>query len=559
MAIMATGGKRAGRSRAWIEALWVGGLAATAVVAGCGGNNPPEQSGTQRIAGRDFDHLFFWNAQTPAFTRHSTAPAGASEDFWIWPDGETAPLLALSQVDWSPPTWQPELIVGDILMTDPTADRVYDLQTRTEVNLGRIAAQSAAEGPNWASVRRDGGSIIAHVQTGELFAGRGSAFTFLPAPYNSWGADFMGNDLVVLASPSASEPGTSRLYRMALPSGDLSAMPVAAFPPIPPICSAYAMPPCKTFQAVGCGADDAVCPETGRAPCAILYVRANTQTDFPQPYVFDVNTGQETALAGVDPSQFVISPDRHSAAWTRLNTPDLSDVTQSPVQTPIYVHDFCSGAEVQCPVLGPQQITWRRDGGGLFIDGANQQLSLVDVSNSTCTSLPHATIGQYGASPAGDRLAWIMQHNAVEPPQLWIGDATGSDARMVADDVAGFSFSPDGRALFITRISVDHLSLSWLLLGASSLPEQPIADAFSGATLRGNQRVLLIDHWNTQDQSGDLELVDLLSGTRQVLAHAVTDLAGSGSVDGAARVMYAVHGRFASAQDGLWQTTLPAP
>jgi hypothetical protein len=44
-----------------------------------------------------------------------------------------------------------------------------------------------------------------------------------------------------------------------------------------------------------------------------------------------------------------------------------------------------------------------------------------------------------------------------------------------------------------------------------------------------------------------------------LLAHAVTDFAATGSVDGAARVMYAVRGRFASGQDGLWQTTLPAP
>ena len=71
--------------------------------------------------------------------------------------------------------------------------------------------------------------------------------------------------------------------------------------------------------------------------------------------------------------------------------------------------------------------------------------------------------------------------------------------------------------------------------------------------------MLVIDHVNSQDESGNLELVDIASGTHQVLAHAVTDLAASGSVDGAARVLYAVRGRFASGQDGLWQTTLPAP
>jgi WD40 repeat protein len=130
---------------------------------------------------------------------------------------------------------------------------------------------------------------------------------------------------------------------------------------------------------------------------------------------------------------------------------------------------------------------------------------------------------------------------------------------MIADDVLAFTFSPDGQALYVLRISGDQSSLSWLSLAADSPPEQLIASPYSGRTLRGNHRVLVIDHWNSQDGSGNLELVDLPSGARQVLAHAVTDLAGSGSADGAARVLYSVRGRFASGQDGLWETTLPAP
>jgi hypothetical protein len=565
MGVMATGGKRKGRTRVGIAAIWLGGLAATAIVAGCDGNSPPEQSGMQRLAGRDFDNLFFWNEQTPAFTRQTTAPTGAgSQDFWVWPDGENAPLRALSQIDWSPPSSYSGVIAGDLLMTGLSAERVYDLQTRSSVDLQTIAARSTPGGLDWTSLRRDGGSIVAHVQTGELLAGRGSTFTFLPPAYVAWGADFMGDDLAVLASPSRSEPASALIYRMALPSGDISPLPVPPLLRIFPRCVPLEMPPCKTFRVLGCGADDAVCAETGRAPCAILYLRADAPTDVPQPYVFDVNTGQETALpAELDPSEFVLSPDRHSAAWMYVY--DSSSSTQLPAQTPIYIHNFCSGAAVQCPLVGPQQITWRSDSRGLAVDLAGRQLGLVDIPTGTCSVLgaPVGTlnVALHTFSPGGDRLAWTAIDAATNLPSgdLWVSDAAGREPRMVASDVFNFTFSPDGQALFITRASGDQLSLSWLSLAADSPPEQLIADAFGGATRVGNQRVLVIDHWNTQDGSGNLELVDLASGTRQVLAHAVTDQAGSSSVDGAARVMYAVHGRFASAQDGLWQTTLPAP
>ncbi len=562
MAGMATGGKRMGR----IRAVWVvGRLAAAAITAGCGADSPPEQSGTQRLTGRDFDHLFFWNEQTPAFTRQTTAPAGdSSQDFWVWPDGENAPLPALSHVYWSPPRWYSRVIAGDLLITGPYSEIVYDLQARTSVDLRTIADGSTLVPLDWASLRRDGGSIVAHAQTGELFAGRGSTFTFFPPPYLAWGADFMGDDLAVLASPSSSDPTSALIYRMTLPSGDLSPLPVPPLVPIFAGCLPFAMPPCKTFQVLGCGADDAVCAQTGRPPCAILYMRADGPTGVPQPYAFDVNTGKETALPSIlAPSEFVLSPDRHSAAWAYAYD---SSATELAADTPIYIQNFCTGAAVQCPMLGPRQITWRGDSQEVAVDLAGGQLGLVDVPTGTCSVLgapvgsPHIDLHLF--SPTNDRLAWTMldSTSGSSTESLWLSDPAGHEPTMVASDVLGFTFSPNGQALFITRAHGNQLSLSWLsLLGADPPSEQLLADTFSGATLRGNQRVLVIDHWNTQDGSGNLDLVDLLSGTHRVLAHAVTDLAGDGSVDGAARVMYAVHGRFASAQDGLWQTTLPAP
>ena len=95
-------------TRASVAGAWAAGLAlvlAAALVAACDGSSPPGQSGTQLLAGRDFGNVFFWNPHTAVFTRQTAAPGGENQDLWIWPDDEGAPLLALSQIDWSPPVW----------------------------------------------------------------------------------------------------------------------------------------------------------------------------------------------------------------------------------------------------------------------------------------------------------------------------------------------------------------------------------------------------------------------------------------------------------------------
>ena len=550
-----------GRTRTSIAVVFVGIVFLG--IMGCDGSSPPEQSGTQLLAGRDFGNLFFWNEQTPAFTRQTAAPGASSQDLWVWPDGESAPLLALSQIDWSPPASSARARAGDILLTGPSANKVYNLELRSSLDLETVAAQGkpGAQGITWASVRRDGGSVVAHLGTGDLFAGRGSTFTFMPSPYVAWGADFMGNDLAVLASPSLSDVD-QLIYRMALPSGDLSLLPVASLGSTVLGCFSLEVPPCQTFRVLGCGADDAACPETGRPPCAILYLRADAMTQVAHPYVLDVGTGQETALPGDDPSAFVVSPDRHSAAWMHSDIADTGNGTMPPDQQPIYVHNFCSGAAVQCPLPHPVQVSWRGDGGELVVDLNDNQLAVVDVATGSCSVLD-GNVRQHAFSPAGNQLAWIGDEGATVSPApitLWMRDAAAGGQRLVAYDVPAFRFSPDGQRIFIIHSDSDHFSLSWVSsMASNSQHQQPIADSYSGVALRGNQRVLVIDHWNSQDASGNLELVDIASGRQQVLAHAVTGVAASGSIDGAARVMYAVRGRFASGQDGLWQTMLPAP
>jgi hypothetical protein len=279
-----------------------------------------------------------------------------------------------------------------------------------------------------------------------------------------------------------------------------------------------------------------------------------------QPYVFDVDTGQETALPGNDPSVFVISPDRHSAAWMRNDLTDANSGKVPPDETPIYIHDFCSGAAVQCALPHPRLVSWRGDGGELAVDLDRNLLGLVDVATGNCNVLPYS-VGLHNFSPAGDRLAWVVLDPVVDTqaPTLWVGDASGGAAHLAAYDVDAFGFSPDGQRIFVSHSDGSQFSLSWVSSSFGPAQQTLIADAYSSGNVRGNQRVLIIDHWNSQDESGNLDLVDLASGTHQVLASAVTDVAAGSSVDGAARVLYAVRGRFASGQDGLWQTTLPAP
>src|SRR5882672_4942742 len=105
---MVTSGGGGEMTRASVAGAWAAGLAlawGAALVSGCDGSSPPGQIGTQLMAGRDFGNVFFWNAHTAVFTRQTAAPGGGNQVLWIWPDDESPPLLALSQIDWSPPVW----------------------------------------------------------------------------------------------------------------------------------------------------------------------------------------------------------------------------------------------------------------------------------------------------------------------------------------------------------------------------------------------------------------------------------------------------------------------
>jgi hypothetical protein len=556
--------------------VWMG--AALAGVLGCdGGGGEAGPTGDQALTGRDFGNLFFWNG-TPAFTRQSGVPNGPAQDLWIWPVGEASPLLALPQIDWSPPVWWGRIILGNLLMTGARGERIYDLNTRAATDLQRASTAGAATSSSplgYTAIRRDGGVVIAYGLAGsKLLVGDGAAFTPM-GPLVAKAADFMGTDLVVLGSPGDDWTADDGIYRIALPSGEISPLPVPPFDSdssaandTAPRCGPFATSPCGLFRVVGCSADDPPCAETGRAPCLILYERLDPEgANGPvlRPYAFDVATGNELALPGINPSDFAVSPDRHRVAWMLSYLDPQSGGDQGPAETDVYVHDFCAGSGGQCSLPHPVRMGWRSDSDLLTVELSAWMLGMVSLPDVRCGLLAEGTnaeaVVEHHFAPGNQHLAWhAVDRLSGADNGLWLGDAAGADPRRLAEgSIAFFSFSPDGQSIFITRSSGGQLSLGWLPIDGDAPVERRLADAYSSGFASGNRRALLIDRWNEQDASGTLELVDLTTGGRQVIARAVTDFATSGSVDGAAHMIYAVRGRFASGQDGLWQTTLPAP
>jgi len=284
-----------------------------------------------------------------------------------------------------------------------------------------------------------------------------------------------------------------------------------------------------------------------------------------RPYAFDLATGQELALPGSDPDSFLVSPDRHRVAWMATDQGQLSGPGATG-ENAVHVHDFCTGVDSMCTMIRPNRLSWRRDGRALTATVNDHQLGLMNLDAGSCEVFGQDTIfsNVYFSfySPAGDRMAGVSFNPVVDPvgQMLWVADADGHQPRTLADGrFESVGFSPDGGRIFISRLAGDQSSLGWISTGVDPPVERVIASAYGGAVAHGNQRALLIDRWSAQDASGSLALFDLDRGTRQELARAVTDSAVDASADGAARVIYAVRGRFASGQDGLWQTTLPPP
>lgn len=560
---------------------------------GCSAPGTPQQvPGRQVIAGRDLRSPFFWNPSTVAFIRSTQAAgAGGGDDVWVLPldpaDGSAEPHLAAENVDWA---LGPHTLVGDLLITGDRGEQVFDLQSRSRVSLDSVGRNLTTPsfvpgvtfpfvGIDYSAARRDGGVVAAYSSFGRssLLVGRPPDFTRI-ADIVVTGMDFLGTDLAVLGHPFGAPDGgqmdtmAGSLYRMAIPSGELTQFPVPTFAPAVPgelecgvIAQLYLndLAPCLSFRVAGCRASDAPCPGSDHSPCAILYQRTVDDGATPptrRPVAYDVVSGQEIALPGQNPSGFWISPDQHRVAW--MSSATSSKDPQSPADEPaVYFRDFCTGAAGQWALPAPEQLDWWRSDSELLVASlSGPNVALLRFPTGEFTILDgSAGIFDLQFSPGNQHLVWTSSLSSAEGASVAISDGRGDGARLLAaGHVAGFQFSPDGQRASITRFQNGLISAVWVNLADVPPVEHPLAAASGGAEQMGNRRALSIDRWNTQDATGTLELIDLDGGSRQDLARDVSAFAVSGSPDDATEVAYVVHGRFGSNHDGLWLTTLPA-
>jgi len=548
--------------------------AAAALAASCGpaDGGTGGMSGRQLVAGRDVADLFFVDAGSLAYSR-GAAPGeqtGQPQDLWIWRQADDTSTVALAGIDWAPPVWWPKQRVGDLLETGPQGEIFYDFSTRLSENLNDLRmtpamAPDPALGslPPITGIRRDGATIASIVAgTTNVFAlGRpGDLHTVAVPGGGSVGAfDFLGDDLALLYAPPSMTDGDPKvgLYRFSPASGQLDELTVRPTPFVDwkdvwGKCGPYGFPPCTFFEVVGCNSFDPPCPGSDKPPCAIVYTNVDPDdTTSNLAYAYDVNSGITLLLPGKGVQFLIPSPDQHRLLW---NATDM-------VGTLFW--NLCTGTIDVCPMVEGNLHSWRPGGNGFVAVDADRYMTEAIFDGDTCTGYGQGyQVFSAGYSPSGNHLLWIAPSTTDTSAEvLWLGGADGSAPVEIAEGTfTGMRFTSDEQRLIVARGGISGFSLSWIDLGVTPPAEHTIADNYGGFSRGGDHRILFVDHWNTQDGSGELALVDIESGKRVSLGRAVTEMTVYGGVDAAgATVAYAVRSRVASARDGLWLTTLPAP
>jgi TolB protein len=140
-----------------------------------------------------------------------------------------------------------------------------------------------------------------------------------------------------------------------------------------------------------------------------------------------------------------------------------------------------------------------RDGRIAFWDGNTGQIYAVNPDGTGLAQLTHVTQGQMAADPAwspdGRHIAF--DSNMSGPVRLWIMDANGGHARMVAGDRPNVAdslpaYTPDGRRLVFSRcIMGDHCAIYSIRVNGTHLraltPLRAHADLLASVSPDGRQ------------------------------------------------------------------------
>jgi hypothetical protein len=205
------------------------------LVAGCGGGGGGGgNAGDKLVSGRDLSEPFFWDGNTLAYLRATADPSQPQpQDLWRLDLSTGTPSVALTGIDWAPPTSWPRSRAGQLLITGPSGRLFYDFGSGTGVDLsgfgmvtppgqpsdglfGPIAGLSDASGTFFpiTLIRRDAGAVaLAGGNGGTVGVGWPTALTSMTLPGSIGEMAYLGEDLVLLyrrAHPAGRAPSDRR-------------------------------------------------------------------------------------------------------------------------------------------------------------------------------------------------------------------------------------------------------------------------------------------------------------------------------------------------------------
>jgi len=419
----------------------IGGFGCALLLAAsdCGGGDLPLATGEQVLAGREIGDAIFWKSRTLLITRDNPDPASTGpRDLLIWPLDEPAPVVALSGIEWREPYNWPLSRAGDLVLTGARYERVYDLGNRQSANLlldlRSVPGEpdpSTAQPRNAASViaLRSDGKAVARVRWDggdSIIVGRPPDMRAFPLPAGATvrRVTFIGADLLLSLKKTTADGDVVGVFRMDTSSGVLATVaeptPAEDWSDLNGLCllEQGVAKQCDFLGTVGCAIDQPSCPDGNPPPCLIYYARFDPDdASKTAGYVYDVNTGTTSKLAGADSPDRIFADDAsHLLVWGSTS-----------VFGTTHYRNLCSGVEGECPFAPGAVPVWRPDRDAFAMYGPYDLLAAVNVATGACNfPNPNLTYGidfaQY--APGSDRLLWSASNDTLADAghTLWLAD-----------------------------------------------------------------------------------------------------------------------------------------